>query len=562
MIAYRELRRLETETLKALFRKRASLRGAAGESAGQQVVNLELVLKVSVGQFYGIEIEEFPARIASTALYLADHIANREASAEFGQYYVRFPIRSSPHIIIANALDTEWNSLLPADRADYVYGNPPFVGFRLRSQDQQADIERVMPAGTPKRIDYVLGWYAKTVDYIRPHTRCAFVSTNSITQGEQASALHALLERRGAAIQFAHRTFAWTSEARSKAHVHVVIVGFGKAHGGRRTLVHYPTPHAEGIEVTAREINVYLEDSPMVGVAKRTKPLGTVPELKIGSKPNDAGHLIFSAEELMDLPKDLVERFARRLYGSQELLQGNQRWCLWLADATPTELRQWPELQDRLAKVREHRLTSANAQTQATASTPALFWNNKQPASSYLAVPEVSSENYRVAPMAYLAANDIATNKLYTIEGAPLWLFGLLQSTMFTQWTRTVGGRLKSDPSISPGSVYNTFPFPNLNDQQQQRIEDHASAILDARAEFPEASLADLYSPLSMPKNLINAHDALDKAVDSAFALRSNLAQDDARLSVLFNRYITMTEQLVEKPKRRRRRKPASMSAD
>ena len=533
MVAYRELRRLETETLKAVFKKRASLRGAAGESAGQQVVNLEMVLKVSVAQFYGIEIEEFPARIASTALYLADHIANREASAEFGQYYVRFPIRSSPHIVIANALNSDWNSLLPADRADYVYGNPPFVGFRLRSQEQQADMERVMPKGTQKRIDYVLGWYAKALDYIKPHTRCAFVSTNSITQGEQASALHALLERHGAALQFAHRTFAWTSEARGKAHVHVVIVGFGKAQSGRRTLVHYPNPHAEGSEETAREINVYLVDSPMVGVAKRTKPLGTVPELKIGSKPNDAGHLIFTAEDRESLPEDLLEKFAHRLYGSQELLQGNQRWCLWLAHATPTELRHWPELQDRLAKVREHRLTSANVQTRATAATPALFWNNKQPTSSYLAVPEVSSENYRVAPMAYLAADDIATNQLYTIEGAPLWLFGVLQSAMFTLWTRTVGGRLKSDPRISPGSVYNTFPFPNLNNQQQQRIETCASAVLEARAEFPDASLADLYSPLSMPKNLVDAHDVLDKAVDAAYAPRSNLAQDDARLSTL-----------------------------
>ena len=474
VVAYRELRRLETETLKAIFKKRSSLRGAAGERAGQQVVNLELVLKVGVSQFYGIEIEEFPARIASTALYLADHIANREASAEFGQYFVRFPIQSSPHILIANALDTDWNSLLPANRADYVYGNPPYVGFLLRTDEQKADMERVMPRGTPKRIDYVLAWYARALDYIKPHTRCAFVSTNSITQGEQASALHSLLERRGAAIQFAHRTFAWISEARGKAHVHVVIIGIGKARSGRRRLFFYPDRHAEGIEEIAREINVYLVDSPMVGVAKRTEPLGAVPELAIGSKPNDDGNLILTLQERDGLPKHLKERFTRRLYGAKELLQGMERWCYWLPQATPSELRQWPELQERLAKVRDHRLASDNAQTRESAATPALFWSDMQPASGYLAVPEVSSENYRVAPMAYLAADDIATNQLYTIEGAPLWLFGLLQSAMFTLWTRTVGGRLKSDPRISPGSVYNTFPFPNLTAQQQQRIEARA----------------------------------------------------------------------------------------
>ena len=234
---------------------------------------------------------------------------------------------------------------------------------------------------------------------------------------------------------------------------------------------------------------------------------------------------------------------------------------MWLPQVTPTELRKWPELQERLAEVRDHRRSSANAQTQATAAAPALFWNNKQPAGEYLAVPEVSSENYRVAPMAYLGAGDIATNQLYTIEGAPLWLFGLLQSAMFTLWTRTVGGRLKSDPSISPGSVYNTFPFPNLTAPQQQRVEARAAAVLDARAEFPEASLADLYSPLSMPKNLVGAHDALDKAVDAVFAPRSNLVQDNARLSVLFERYIAMTEQLSEEPAKRRRRKPAPKPA-
>ena len=561
VVAYRELRRLETETLKAISKKRATRRGTAGERTGQLVADLDMVLKVNVSQFYGIEIEEFPARIASTALYLADHIANREASSEFGQYFVRFPIQSSPHILIANALDTDWNSLLPSDRADYVYGNPPFVGFRLRTDEQKADMERVMSTGTPKRIDYVLGWYAKAVDYIGPRTRCAFVSTNSITQGEQASVLHSLLERRGAAIGFAHRTFAWTSEARGRAHVHVVIVGFAKTPGGKRRLYFYPDLHAEGVEESAREINVYLVDSPMVGVAKRRSPLGGVPELIIGSKPNDGGNLILAPKERSALPKGLRKKFARRLYGSQELLQGVERWCLWLAEATPTELRLWPELIERLAKVRVHRLSSDSAQTQETAATPALFWNNKQPAGGYLAVPEVSSENYRVAPMAYLGADDIATNQLYTIEGAPLWLFGVLQSAMFTLWTRTVGGRLKSDPRISPGSVYNTFPFPNLTAQQQQRIEGRAKAVLDARAEFPEATLADLYSPLSMPKNLIGAHDALDKAVDAAFAPRSNLKQDQARLSVLFDRYIAMTEPLAEKPARRRRRKPASKPA-
>ena len=344
--------------------------------------------------------------------------------------------------------------------------------------------------------------------------------------------------------------------------MHVVVVGFGRAKSSRRKLVDYPDLHAEGVERTVREINTYLVDSPTVGMPKRSKALGAVPALNIGSKPNDSGHLILSRQERDALPEGLRNKFARRLYGAQELIHGSQRWCLWLAEATPKELGKWKELQERLAKVRAHRLKSSNAQTRAAAATPALFWNNKQPRTKYLAVPEVSSESYRVAPMAYLSADDIATNQLYTIAEAPLWLFGLLQSAMFTIWTRTVGGRLKSDPRISPGSVYNTFPFPSLNTRQQQRIERCATAVLAARAQFPDESLADLYRPLSMPKGLVAAHDSLDKAVDSVYAPRSKLTQDNVRLTVLFDHYATLTGQLSTGRARSRKRSPTPRTAN
>ena len=553
VVSYREVRRLETATVRAINAKRATRRGDAHEAVGQQVADLGLLLRVRVDQFYGIEIEEFPARIASTALYLADHVANREASKEFGQYFIRFPIRANPHITVGNALELDWSEILPASRADYVYGNPPFIGFVWRSEAQKRDMARVMPTGTPRRIDYVLGWYAKALDYMGDDTRCAFVSTNSISQGEQAPVLALLLQKHAARIRFAHRTFAWTSEARGKAHVHVVIVGFDKIKAGRRSLTHYPQPSDPGEKESVRQINAYLVDGPSVVIPKRGSPLCAVPEMRIGSKPNDAGHLILDETERAEMPPAAMS-FVRRLYGSRELLQNTERWCLWLAAAEPTELKALTAIHGRLAAVRAHRRASTNAATRATSATPALFWSNCQPTETFLAVPEVSSEGRRVVPMAYLQPDDIVTNKLYTISPAPLWLFGILQSSMFMCWARTVGGRLKSDISLSPGSVYNTFPYPDLRPSDEQRIAEAATAVLDARAKFPTSSLADLYDPLTTPRELVKAHDALDRVVESRFSPRKTLVTEADRLKVLFERYETLAAPLAAASKKRRKR--------
>lgn len=540
VLAYRELRRLETETLRRLAAKNKK------QSKGQRATSLDLLCKVTVDQFYGIEIDEWPARIARTAMYLIDHIANREVSAEFGEHYIRFPIPAAPHIVNENALRSDWESVLPAEQADFVFGNPPFLGFRLRSEEQQADLLSVMPKGTPKRIDYVLGWYAKAMPYVKAGPAvAAFVSTNSITQGEQAPVLAALLDRWGCDVTFAHRTFEWTNEARGRAHVHVVIVGFADSdtHSAtQRPLYIYENVNEPGEMVKVRAINQFLAPAPMVDVPKRRQPLiDNVPTLDIGSKPNDGGFLIVEPDEYDTVAADpTAATYLRRLMGSKEFLHDLPRWCLWLADAPPGTLKSSTLLRDRVAGVRSHRLASTNAATQRTADTPTLFWNNKQPTASYLAVPEVSSERRAVVPMGYLDPSVVATNKLYTIADAPLWLFGILQSSMFASWARAVGGRMKSDISLSPGVVYNTFPFVIPKASSRKTIEQSATAILDARTNYPEATLAELYDPLSTPPDLLTAHRNLDRAVDALYG-RHKHKGDATRLPVLFREHTAIT---------------------
>ena len=292
VVSYRELRRLELETIRAMQGKRASRRSGTIRTLGERAASLDLILRITLDQFRGIEIEEFPARIASTALYLADHIANREASREFGDYYQRFPIERSPHIHIGNALDMDWDDLGEGQEIDYVFGNPPFVGFVLRTQSQKDDLVRVLGDQASRRVDYVFGWYAKAMDYAADNTRCAFVSTNSVTQGEQAAVLTRLFQDHAANVRFAHRTFAWKSEARGRANVHVVIIGFDQIPTGRRVLVEYPEIDAEGEQRDVKQINSYLVEAPNILIMRRRKPLGDVPELRIGSKPNDAGAVL------------------------------------------------------------------------------------------------------------------------------------------------------------------------------------------------------------------------------------------------------------------------------
>jgi len=545
VIAYRELRRLETE----LLRKQAAKEG----KDAWQAMGLSLLCKVTVGQFYGIEIEEFPARIARTALYLMDHKANLDVSKEFGQYFARFPIPTSPHIVIGNALRKDWNEVLPATHANYVLGNPPFVGMSMLDEEQQADNRRAFeelddPGKRTGRLDYVACWYAKALNYGRNcPVRIAFVSTNSITQGDQARALGPLVERNGFSIDFAHRTFAWSSEAKGKAHVHVVIIGisFGPSAGGR--LFDYPDINGEPVESKARNINWYLADAPSIYPGKHTTPfMQGLPVATQGSKPWDGTHLLVDRDHYAEVASDpIAKKYLRPFRMGHDFLVDRPRWCLWLVDATPSDLRSSPVLKDRLAKVAAVRRATKTAAVQAQAKTPFLFSQIRQPSIEYLALPKVSGARRTYVPGAFLSANVIAGDKLIVFPGAPQWLFGILQSAMWNAWVRSVGGRLKSDIDLSVDLVYNAFPFPEMTPIQVTTLEDRAGRVLEARQRHPDSSLADLYDPISMPSDLIRAHDQLDHVVDSLFAPRKKFRTDADRLSVLLERYEALTAPLL-----------------
>jgi hypothetical protein len=552
VISYREIRALETEALRRLQAKQGR--------AGQLSIDVTLACKVRVDQFYGIEIEEFPAKIARTALYLMDHQCNRAISAEFGQHYARFPIPAAPNIENANALRVDWNSVLPGHRADYVVSNPPFIGMALMTPDQDDDASAVFGQLNAEglrtgRLDYVACWYALAYLYGRGNrTKFAFVSTNSITQGEQARSLGPLMTRYGYHIDFAHRTFRWTSEARGKAAVHVVIVGFSQAGGNtKKRLFDYPDISGEPIETVATHINWYLADAPDVHIGKHTAPFAPgLPKLTEGNRPEDGGGLIVEDEEVADIRAQdpVAAKYLRPLVGAKDMLNGGRRWCLWLVDATPQELRTSPVLKGRLAQTAKVRMaavdkTRSEARKQKLrqlAAKPALFTAIRQPQGRYLCVPRHSSENRRIVPMTLLDPTSIAHDSTLTADGMPLWAFAVMQSSMYTAWLRNIGGRLKSDIRVAPDLCYNAFPFLQPDSKQEKELAALASLILEVRKGHPGSSLADLYDPVSTPPDLTDAHDKLDKAVDRIYAGKRKLRTDADRLAVLFEHYITLTE--------------------
>ncbi|MBV5339409.1 MAG: class I SAM-dependent DNA methyltransferase [Deltaproteobacteria bacterium] len=568
VIAYRELRKLEL----------AALRYA--HKSGQMVLDVSQLIQVNVDQFHGIELEEWPARIAEVALWLTDHQMNLAVSEEFGQYFVRLPLTKAPHIVHGNALELDWNEVVPAPHLDYLLGNPPFLGKNFQSPGQRADVARIF-AGVPgcMNLDYVACWYRKAVEYIAttPHPllekkegafcsppgsggvwvgraqqaregaeaiRAAFVSTNSITQGEQVSVLWPDLLQRGLKIQFAHRTFQWDSEARGKAAVHCVIIGFGLGDMAEKWLFDYDTPKSEPHAVKVVNINPYLVDGPDVVAIKRSKPLCQVTEMVNGSKPTDGGNLLLSAmdkEQLLAVEPQAAP-WIRRFSMGDEYINGIDRYCLWLKDCPPQELRRLPEVLKRVEAVRQMRLASTDSATRKDAAIPMLFQKIRQPESDYLALPRVSSERRVYIPIGFLPAGHIAGDKLHTIPHATLFHFGIVTSVMHMAWMRAVTGRLKSDYQYSATIVYNNFPWPTPTDTQQTAIETAAQAVLDARAKFPEATLADLYDPLTMPPVLLAAHHALDRAVDTAylssgFCRMSSAPTESQRVAFLFGRY-------------------------
>jgi hypothetical protein len=538
VITYRELRQLELETLKEIFGKQTEL----------TLAEINKLSQADVDQFYGIEIGEWPARIAEVALWLMDHQMNLKISEAFGQLYQRLPLKKSPHIHCANALRADWKTILPPSQCSYVLGNPPFVGAKFQSDEQRADMAAV--AGDAENhglLDYVTGWYFKAADYIQ-NTKIVvgFVSTNSISQGEQAGTLwNFLFQHYKVKIHFAHRTFAWESEARGKAHVHVVIIGFGAFDETGKRIYDY---EAETPTVSpAKNISPYLVEGPDMAITNRSKPIGDVPEMGIGNKPIDGGNYLFTPEEKAGFLKaePAAKKYFRRWIGSEEFINGIERWCLWLGDCPPDELRQMPHALARVEAVKKFRLASKSAPTRKIAETPTRFHVENFPKRNFLVVPEVSSERRSYIPIGFLSPEIICSNLVKIISDATLFHFGVLSSAMHMAWVRQVCGRLELRYRYSNKLVYNNFPWPeNPTAKQREAVESAAQKVLAARKQFPAATLADLYDPLAMPPALIKAHAELDAAVDKCYRAEK-FATERQRVEYLFSLYEKLTAPLL-----------------
>lgn len=563
VIAYRELRLLELEVLKRLYAVQDSLLTRVSEHVA-----------VDVDQFYGIEIEEFPAQIAQVALWLMDHQMNTRVGEQFGEYFARLPLVKSATIVHGNALRIDWNTVVPRERLSYILGNPPFLGKQMQSDEQRADMARVFgDAKNAGLLDFVSAWYVLAAKYMQGSAvRCAFVSTNSIAQGEQVGALWAELYRLGVQIHFAHRTFTWTNEARGKAAVHCVIIGFGLDAPSKKRLFEYAHLRADPLELAVTNINAYLVDAANVLLNNRREPISNVPSISFGSMPNDGGHLLLTDQDrsLLLQSEPTAVAWVRRFVGAEEFINGISRWCLWLKGANPSELRASRMVSDRIEGVRTTRLASTRLTTRELAAMPSLFGEDRQPISCYVAIPKTSSERRAWIPLGWLDDQVIASTELFTVDRAEQVHFGVLQSTMHMAWVRSVCGRLKSDYRYSAGIVYNNFPWPEpLDDKARSAIEAAAQAVLDARDAFPDSTLADLYDPLSMPPALVKAHQQLDRAVDAAYTAvekaagrkAPKLGTDAERVAFLFERYQALTSLLpAEKPKRGRAKASAAQA--
>lgn len=551
IITYREIRKLEIEILKRL-------RKLSGRDAHQMTLGADSLSRIDVDALYGMELEEFPARIAEVALWLTDHQMNMELSQEFGLTFVRLPLKKAANIKHGNALQTAWDFVPKANLT--ILGNPPFIGKQMRNAEQNADMDLVCePLKTHGVLDYVAAWYVKAAQFIKDtNIKVAFVSTNSITQGEQVGALWNWMLAQGVKIHFAHRTFRWQNDARGKAAVFCVIIGFGLGDVSKKRLFDYASPDAEAQEIQAKNISPYLLDTENILIQTRNKPLCDVPEMTKGSQPTDEGNLLFSDEEKEGFLKKepAARKFIRQILGSQEFLHNEKRWCLWLKDVSPAEMRSFPEVMKRVNAVREFRLKSPKAATVKFANTPYLFTEIRQPESDYLLMPLVSSENRVYVPTGFLSKEIVATNLASIIPNATLYHFGVISSMMHMAWMRAVCGRLEGRYRYSNNIVYNNFPWAaEVSEKQKEKVEQAAQAVLDARKHFPDSSLADLYDPSAMPKALVDAHRALDKAVDTCYR-REPFKSELERLEFLFTLYRRYTEPMnlamEEKPKRKR----------
>ncbi|MCI8658025.1 MAG: SAM-dependent DNA methyltransferase [Oscillospiraceae bacterium] len=525
---YISLRRLENETISLLHK-------------GQIMLDMGNPIQVSISQFYGIEINDFAVTVAKTALWIAESQMMKETEDVVHMTLDFLPLKSYANIVEGNALRTEWTDVIPKHELDYIMGNPPFVGGMMMSRAQHDDLANSFPEC--KKIgeaDYVAGWYAKAAHYIQGmRARCAFVSTNSICQGQSVSSIWKPLFEMGIHIDFAHRTFRWDSEAKLKAHVHCVIVGFSTAtYSGKKILYSTDRPQI------AQNINAYLLDADNVFVENRSTPLCEVPRMFFGSMPRDGGGFVLTESEKDDLIKNepLAKKWIHLYLGADEFINNKKRYCLWLVGAAPNELRSCKEVMRRVENVKLFRASSKAAATRKFAETPTLFCQIAQPDTDYVIVPAVSSERRRYIPIGFMGKETIASNLVQIIPNANLYHFGILTSNVHMAWMRAVCGRLKSDYRYSKDVVYNNFPWPTPTDAQKAKIEQTAQAILDARALYPDASLADLYDETTMPPELRKAHQQNDKAVMVAYGFWGKLNSEPACVAELMRMYQKLTK--------------------
>lgn len=555
VVAYRELRRLELDIMKAL-------RDLTGND--QLALDATLGLRVSPGRFYGIECEEWPAQIAETAMFLVDHQVNQETARIFGQAPDRLPITTAATIVHGNALRLSWEEVVPGmDDKTFIMGNPPFVGS-LNLSEEQRDDARMVWGGNRRRgtLDYVTNWLVLAARCIsRTGCRAAFVATNSIAQGEQVAPLWDELGRSNVRLCFAHQPFKWQNEAGGQAAVHVVILGLAAADAARprAAIFSYEDLAGDPRREEVDAINPYLLPGDTRPVRTRGEPLSPGQgQMLFGSMARDDGLLSnISGDEAARIRRDdpIAGRYLRRLIGARELLYDEERWCLWLVAAEPEELRQSPVLRERLDRVRRFRLASTAAPTRTWADQPALFVQRAQPDIDYLAVPGVSSEERDYVPMAIMPPDVIASNALLIVPGADQMTFGLLMSSPFNVWARLVSGRLESRLRLSAEITYHNFPFPDCDDEARRRIHEAVAQMSECRSAHPNSTLADLYDRLTMPADLRAAHRQLDAAVLAAYGLPGGASHNEI-LAALFSRYGELAEagQLPLQPNRRRRR--------
>ncbi|TRT71287.1 MAG: class I SAM-dependent DNA methyltransferase [Microcystis sp. M_OC_Ca_00000000_S217Cul] len=548
IITYRELRDLEILVLQEL------------DKTGQLVTDISTIIQVDVNQFAGIEYDEFAVRVAEVAMWLIDHQMNIKVSNTFGQYFVRLPLKKAAKIVHGNALRIDWEEVISKEKLNFILGNPPFVGHHYQNFDQKEDLKLVLDKIIGSGVmDYVSAWFYKSAQFIQStKIKVGLVATNSISQGEQSSILwNVLINEFNISIHFAHRTFKWSNEAKGNAAVHCVIIGFASFEANEKYLFDYQTITSEPLLIKAKNINPYLINANNILVFNRKYPLCNVPNMMYGNKPTDGGNFILSEEEKNTLvsKNPLLIKFIRPFISAREFLNGGKKWCLWLLDIKPNELKNIPEILERVEAVKQLRAKSIAASTR-NYSYHCLFRQITQPKSDYILVPRTTSENRKYIPIGFFTADNIVSDTCQSIPNGDLYLFGILTSEMHMAWVKYVCGRLKSDYRYSKDIVYNNFPFPeNITDKQKQTVETCAQAVLDTRAKYPDSSLADLYDPLTMPPDLLKAHQKLDKAVDLCYRPQPFTSELN-RIEYLFELYEKLTAPLLptskQKPAKRK----------